>query len=46
MEKGTVEYALWSAEPSPDEYKRVLTDSEQEALAKEGIIIGCYPLFD
>ena len=38
-----VEYALWSAEPIPDEYKRVLTDSEQEALAKEGIIIGCYP---
>ena len=42
-ETGIVEYALWSAEPSPDEYRRILTDSEQEALAKEGIIIGCYP---
>lgn len=42
-ETGIVEYALWSAEPIPDEYKRVLTDREQEALAKEGIIIGCYP---
>lgn len=39
-------YALWSAEPIPDEYRRVLTDSEQEALAKEGIIIGCYPAVD
>lgn len=39
-------YALWSAEPIPDEYKRVLTDSEQEALAGEGIIIGCYPAVD
>ena len=38
-----VTYTLWSAGPIPDEYKRVLTDSEQEALAKEGIIIGCYP---
>lgn len=44
-EMGTVEYALWSAEPIPDEYKRALTDSEQEALAKEGIIIGCYPSY-
>lgn len=39
----SVEYALWSAEPIPEEYKRKLTDSEQEALAKQGIIIGCYP---
>lgn len=38
-----VEYALWSAEPIPEEYRRRLTDSEQEALAKKGIIIGCYP---
>ncbi|MDE6745719.1 MAG: hypothetical protein K2J72_03665, partial [Oscillospiraceae bacterium] len=45
-ETGSVEYALWSAEPIPDEYKRVLTDSEQEALAKKGIIIGCYPAFE
>ncbi|MDE7303720.1 MAG: hypothetical protein K2N60_10430 [Oscillospiraceae bacterium] len=45
-ETGSVEYTLWSAEPIPDEYKRVLTDSEQEALAKEGIIIGCYPAFE
>lgn len=44
-ELGAVEYALWSAEPIPDEYKRALTDSEQEALAKEGIIIGCYPSY-
>lgn len=42
---GAVEYALWSAEPIPDEYKRALTDSEQEALAKEGIVIGCYPSY-
>lgn len=39
----SVEYALWSAEPIPEEYRRKLTDSEQEALAKQGIIIGCYP---
>ena len=38
-----VEYTLWSAEPIPEEYRRKLTDSEQEALAKKGIIIGCYP---
>lgn len=38
-----VVYALWSAKPIPDEYKRVLTDSEQEALVKKRIIIGCYP---
>lgn len=38
-----VEYALWSAEPIPEEYKRKLTDSEQDALAKQGKIIGCYP---
>lgn len=38
-----VEYALWSAEPIPEEYRRKLTDSEQEALAEQGIIIGCYP---
>lgn len=42
-ESYSAEYALWSAEPIPDEYKRILTDSEQEALAKEGIIIGCFP---
>ncbi|MDE5576052.1 MAG: hypothetical protein K2J11_01520 [Oscillospiraceae bacterium] len=41
-----VVYALWSAKPIPDKYKRVLTDSEQEALAKKGIIIGCYPAVD
>lgn len=45
-ENYSAEYALWSAEPIPDEYKRILTDSEQEALAKEGIIIGCYPAVD
>lgn len=38
-----VEYTLWSAEPIPEEYRRKLTDSEQEALSKKGIIIGCYP---
>ena len=38
-----VEYTLWSAEPIPEEYRRKLTDSEQESLAKKGIIIGCYP---
>lgn len=38
-----VEYTLWSAEPIPEEYRRKLTDSEQEALSKQGIIIGCYP---
>lgn len=38
-----VEYTLWSAEPIPEEYRRRLTDSEQEALSKRGIIIGCYP---
>ena len=38
-----VEYTLWSAEPISEEYRRKLTDSEQEALAKKGIIIGCYP---
>lgn len=38
-----VEYTLWSAEPIPEEYRRMLTDSEQEALSKKGIIIGCYP---
>lgn len=42
-ETGAVGYALWSSEPIPEEYKRMLTDSEQEALSKEGIIIGCYP---
>lgn len=41
-----VVYALWSAKPIPDEYKRVLTDSEQEALVKKRIIIGCYPAVD
>lgn len=39
----TVEYALWSAEPIPEEYKRKLTDSERETLSKSGVIIGCYP---
>ncbi|MCH5193943.1 MAG: hypothetical protein J1F11_08285 [Oscillospiraceae bacterium] len=38
-----VDYALWSAETIPDEYKRLLTAEEREALAKQGIIIGCYP---
>lgn len=38
-----VDYALWSAETIPDEYKRMLTSDEREALAKKGIIIGCYP---
>lgn len=38
-----VEYTLWSAEPIPEEYRRRLTDSEQETLSKKGIIIGCYP---
>lgn len=38
-----VEYALWSAEPIPEEYRRKLTDGEQEELSKIGIIIGCYP---
>lgn len=45
-ENGAVEYALWSAEPIPEEYKRLLTDSEQEALSKKGIIIGCYPVVE
>lgn len=42
-EIGAVEYALWSAEPIPEEYRRLLSDSEQETLSKKGIIIGCYP---
>lgn len=36
-------YTLWSPKPIPDEYKRQLTDIELKTLAKEGIIIGCYP---
>ena len=42
----TVDYALWSSETIPDEYKRMLTTEEKEALAKQGIIIGCYPEID
>lgn len=38
-----VEYVLWSADPIPEKYRYQLTDSEQESLADEGIIIGCYP---
>ena len=38
-----VEYILWSDQPIPDEYKRQLTDEEQEELNKKGITIGCYP---
>ncbi len=45
-ENGGVEYSLWSAEPIPEEYRRLLTDSEQEALSKEGIIIGCFPAME
>ena len=38
-----VEYTMWSEKPIPDEYKRQLTDEEQEELNKKGITIGCYP---
>lgn len=39
-----VNYMLWSEEPIPDEYKKPLTADEQEELANQGIIIGCYPI--
>ena len=45
-EYGSVQYTLWSNEPIPDEYKRLLTAGEKADLAKQGIIIGCYPEID
>ncbi len=41
-----VNYIVWSEEPIPDEYKHPLTDEEKEALAEEGVNIGCYPQVD
>ena len=38
-----VDYALWSEEPIPNEYRHQLSSSEQQSLADDGIIIGCYP---
>lgn len=40
----SVKYALWSEDPIPEEYRHQLTADEQDALAEDGIIIGCYPL--
>ncbi|MCH5349940.1 MAG: hypothetical protein J1E40_11500 [Oscillospiraceae bacterium] len=35
---------VWSEDPIPDEYKRQISYDEQESLANDGILIGCYPL--
>lgn len=39
-----INFALWSEEPIPDKYKRILSNDEKTALMDDGIIIGCYPL--
>lgn len=38
-----IEYIMWSDKPIPDDYKHELTKEEQEELAKNGTVIGCYP---
>lgn len=42
-EKYYAEYAVWSVDPIPDEYKRQISRDEQESLADDDIFIGCYP---
>lgn len=37
-------FVVWSEEPIADEYKRAISYDEQETLAEQGTIIGCYPL--
>ena len=39
-----INYALWSEEPIPEQYKHQLSYDDEEALMDEGIFIGCYPL--
>ena len=39
----SVNFALWSEEPIPDEYKYQLSEYLMEYAASEGNIIGCYP---